>query len=55
VNDLINGIFWIIEANKDGNISSKARETILGEFTLEKQVDSFIALYKSILNSSKTT
>jgi glycosyltransferase involved in cell wall biosynthesis len=50
VGDLVNGISWISEANKDGKISEKAREKILKEFTLEKQVNSLIALYKSVLN-----
>ena len=52
VDDLIKGILWIIEANKEGTVSIKAREKILQEFTLENQADSFIDLYKSILNNS---
>ena len=50
VDDLVNGIVWISEANNDGKISDKARAKILNEFTLEKQVNSLIALYKSIVN-----
>ncbi len=50
VDDLVNGIVWISEANNDGKISEKARAKILNEFTLEKQVDSLLALYKSIVN-----
>ena len=55
VEDMVAGISWINDANKEGKISANAREKILKEFTLEKQVDSFIALYRSILDSSKTT
>ena len=50
VDDLVNGIAWISEANADGKISEKARAKILEEFTLEKQVNSLIALYRSIVN-----
>ena len=50
VDDLVNGIVWISEANRDGKISERAREKIINEFTLEKQVNSLIALYKSIVN-----
>lgn len=49
--DLINGILWLSEANKQGLISIQAREKILQSFTLEKQVTSFISLYKSILHN----
>jgi hypothetical protein len=52
VDDLINGILWISEANRDGKISVKAREKILKEFTLDKQVNSLIELYQSILRTS---
>ena len=52
VDDLINGILWISEANSDGKISVKAREKILKEFTLDKQVNSLIELYQSILRTS---
>ena len=52
VNDLVNGILWLSEANKSGEISARAREKILQEFTLEKQVDSLISVYKSILNKN---
>lgn len=51
VTDLVNGISWIDEANREGKISNSARKKILEEFTLEKQVDSFISLYDSILKS----
>jgi glycosyltransferase involved in cell wall biosynthesis len=51
----MNGISWISEANNEGRISANAREKILKEFTLEKQVESLITLYRSILNSSKAT
>ena len=50
VDDLVNGIVWMSEANNDGKISEKARAKILNEFTLEKQVNSLIALYRSIVN-----
>src|SRR4030095_660168 len=49
--DLSNGIAWISETNNNGQISDKAREKILKEFTLEKQVNSLIELYHSVLNS----
>ena len=52
--DLVNGVLWIDEANKNGSLSVKAREKILSEFTLEKQVDSFISLYKSVLKNSSS-
>jgi glycosyltransferase involved in cell wall biosynthesis len=51
--DLINGINWIVEANGTGLISANAREKILQEFTLEKQVNRFINLYRSILKAEK--
>jgi glycosyltransferase involved in cell wall biosynthesis len=51
VDDLINGILWICDANIDGKISIRAREKILKEFTLEKQADSFIELYQTILSA----
>jgi glycosyltransferase involved in cell wall biosynthesis len=53
IDDLINGIRWIVEANETGLISANAREKILQEFTLEKQVNSFINLYRSILTAEK--
>jgi len=52
VDDLISGISWISEANSDGKISVKAREKILKEFTLDKQVNSLIELYQSVLRTS---
>jgi glycosyltransferase involved in cell wall biosynthesis len=51
VNDLIDGINWIIEANKSGVISENAVKKILQNFTLEKQVSSLISLYESLLTS----
>ena len=51
VNDLIDGILWITHANKDGLVSSKAREKILKEFTLENQVTNLIRLYETILQN----
>ncbi len=53
VDDLINGISWIREANHDGKISARAREKIVKEFTLEKQVNDLIILYKTILHNHK--
>ena len=52
VDDLINGISWISEANTSGTVSLKAREKILKEFTLEKQVNSLIEVYQSVLKNS---
>jgi glycosyltransferase involved in cell wall biosynthesis len=49
VDDLVNGISWISEANTNGSISLKAREKILKEFTLDKQVNSLIKIYHSVL------
>ena len=49
VDDLINGILWILDANKEGKISVKAREKILKEFTMDNQVTGLIRLYESIL------
>ena len=49
VDDLVEGITWINQANSDGKISGKARQKILNEFTLEKQVNSLISIYRSIL------
>jgi glycosyltransferase involved in cell wall biosynthesis len=52
VDDLVNGISWISEANTNGTISLNAREKILKEFTLEKQVNSLIEVYHTILKNS---
>ena len=52
VNDLIDGINWIIEANKSGVVSENAIKKILQDFTLEKQVNSLISLYESLLSSN---
>jgi len=52
--DLVNGVLWINDANNNGSISENARQKILREFTLEQQVDSFILLYQSVLNSSSS-
>ena len=52
VDDLINGISWISEANTSGTVSLKAREKILKEFTLEKQVNSLIEVYHSVLKNN---
>ena len=49
VEDLVEGISWIVEANINGSVSLKAREKILNEFTLEKQVSSLINIYHSLL------
>jgi glycosyltransferase involved in cell wall biosynthesis len=50
VDDLINGISWVSQNNIDGKLSRRARQKILDEFTLEKQVNSLISIYRSILN-----
>ena len=58
VNDLIDGINWIIDANKSGVVSENAVKKILENFTLEKQVNSLISLYESLLTNTaqkKTT
>ena len=49
VNDLVNGIRWIDEHNKNGNVSQKSREKILKDYTLEKQVNGLIEIYHSVL------
>lgn len=48
LNDLIRGILWILKANSEGEISLKTREKILECFTLDKQVSSYIELYKTL-------
>ena len=49
VDDMINGILWISNANSDGKISEEARRKILQEFTLDKQINSLRDLYRSVL------
>lgn len=48
-NDMAAGIEWILNNNKEGEISQAARNEILREFTLDKQVERILDLYRSIL------
>lgn len=47
--DLVNGVKWVLKMNHEGGLSLKARNKILEEFHLEKQVDRFIQLYHTLL------
>ena len=47
--DLANGINWIISSNATGEVSTNARDTILNEFTLDKQVELLLSLYASMI------
>ena len=47
--DLNSGIWWAIEANRNGCLSKKIRARIVGSFTLDQQVDQYISLYSRLI------
>ena len=50
VNDLANGLEWVINTVDYDKLSKKSREKILAEFSEKIVVNNYIQLYKNILN-----
>ncbi len=51
VDSLATGIQWVLENNKDGEISKKAREKVLGSYAENIVASQYETLYKSLLKN----
>ncbi|MDD3320927.1 MAG: glycosyltransferase family 4 protein [Paludibacter sp.] len=49
--DMANGIVWCLKNNINDELSGKARNKVLDNFTMERVSKQYVELYKSILNN----